>query len=82
MDFEKEMQKSLKIIFQNIQALEDNRVQLPNKFREDLLSRCNRRNDYKDAVRRPLRRQLPPTVMPVVAGSVRSVSNPRKMLFV
>jgi len=66
MDFEKEMQKSLKIIFQNIQALEDNRVQLPKKFRKDLLARCNRTNDYKDTVRRPLRHQLPPTVMPVV----------------
>lgn len=65
MDFEKEMQKALKIIFQNIQALEDNRVQLPNKFRNDLLSGCNRRNEYKDAVH-PLRRRLPPRVMPVV----------------
>lgn len=43
MDFEKEMQKSLKIIFQNIQALEDNRVQLPRKIKNDLPSGCNRR---------------------------------------
>ena len=66
MDFEKEMQKSLKIIFQNIQALEDNRVRLPNKITgNDLLSRCNPKNEFKDTVH-PRRRKLPPRVMPIV----------------
>lgn len=31
MDFEREMQKALSAIFQNIQALEDKRVEIPNK---------------------------------------------------
>ena len=35
MDFEREMQKALSVIFQNIQALEDKKVEIPAKFKND-----------------------------------------------
>ena len=78
MDFEKEMQKALKVIFQNIQALEDNRVQPPNKIRSDLLSGCNRRQ-------RVQRRRLSTETQTSSDsdgsfGSARSVNNSRKIL--
>lgn len=81
MDFEKEMQKALKEIFQNIQALEDNRVQLPNKFRSDLLSGCGNRRQ------RVQRRRLSTETQnssesDASSGSARSVNNSRKMLFI
>ncbi len=39
MDFEREMQKALSVIFQNIQALEDKRVEIPTKFKNDRVTR-------------------------------------------
>ena len=80
MDFEKEMQKALKIIFQNIQALEDNRVQLPNKFRNDLLSGCNRRQRVQR--RRSSTETQTSSESDASCGSARPVNNPRKMLSV
>ena len=47
MDFEKEMQKSLRVIFQNIQAIKEKRVeQNPAKFRNPAASR-GKRNQCK-----------------------------------
>ena len=80
MDFEKEMQKSLKVIFQNIQALEDNRAQLPNKFRSDLLSGCNRRQRVQR--RRLSTETQTSSESDASCGSARTVNNSRKMLFV
>ena len=39
MDFEREMQKALSVIFQNIQALEDKKVEIPAKFKNDRVTR-------------------------------------------
>ena len=44
MDFEREMQKALRVIFQNIQILEEKRVeQIPAKFRNLPTSRGKRK---------------------------------------
>lgn len=80
MDFEKEMQKALKEIFQNIQALEDNRAQLHNKFRSDLLSGCNRRQRVQR--RRLSTETQTSSESDVSCGSARTVNNSRKLLFV
>lgn len=80
MDFEKEMQKALKEIFQNIQAMEDNRVQLPNKFRSDLSGCGNRRQRVQR--RRLSTETQTSSESDASSGSARSVNNSRKMLFI
>lgn len=80
MDFEKEMQKALKIIFQNIQALEDNRAQLPNKCRNDLVSGCNRRQRVQKRRSSTNSKTQTSSESDASCGSARSVSNPRKKL--
>lgn len=79
MDFEKEMQKSLKVIFQNIQALEDSRVQLPGKFSNDPATRgkCKQR---QSAQKRRLSDLQVSSDSDVSRGSARSMSTPRKNL--
>ena len=79
MDFEKEMQKALKIIFQNIQVLEDNRAQLPKKFRNDLISGSKRRQRVQERRLSMIKMQTS-SESDASSGSVRSVSNPRKKL--
>ena len=39
MDFEREMQKALSVIFQNIQALEDKKVEIPNRTKNNRVTR-------------------------------------------
>lgn len=47
MDFEREMQKALRVIFQNIQILEERRVQqIPAKF-GDLPTSRGKRKEYR-----------------------------------
>ena len=77
MDFEKEMQKALKVIFQNIQALEDNRVQLPDKFRNDPPTRGKQR---QSAQKRRLSDLQVSSDSDVSRVSARSMSTPRKKL--
>ncbi len=71
MDFEKEMQKALKVIFQNIQALEENRVQLP-------VSRGKPRRQR--AQKRRLSDLQISSESDVSCGSARSMSTPRRSL--
>ena len=75
MDFEKEMQKALKVIFQNIQALEDSRVQLPGKFSNDPATRgkCKQRQSTQ-------KRRLSDLQVDVSRGSARSMSTSPKKL--
>ena len=81
MDFEKEMQKALKVIFQNIQALENSRVQLPGKFMNDPATRgkCKQR---QSAQKRRLSDVQLSSDSDVSRGSARSMSISRKMLSV
>lgn len=61
MDFEKEMQKALKVISKNIQALDDNRVELSAKL--------------NDSVRRGKRRQRKVSSMSLDSLPSRTSSN-------
>ena len=52
MNFEREMQKALKVIFQNIQALDENRSEIPGTARDPVV-KMNRRQPRKRSASLP-----------------------------
>lgn len=54
MDFEKEMKESLKVIFQNIKALEDSRDKTPTSLKEPVMRFKGRQRNFESPAQRYL----------------------------
>ena len=54
MDFEKEMKESLKVIFQNIKALEDSRDKTPTSLKEPVMRFKGRQRNFESPAQRHL----------------------------
>ena len=77
MDFEMEMQKALKEIFQNIQALEDNRVQPSGKSIDGPVTRGKQKKLVPKHRSSDLQMS---SVSDVSCGSARSMSASRRSM--